>query len=160
MFGLLLVGASAVAAPPGTEVELLRGGRRVELSPAARAYFATELPRLFSTCSVNSRLHPKAFAKSSAGARLQEAQAGDHLAVRLTVARNVGHPLEAEIRASELIVGLAHHRRYPGPFLSRDGSSVVAHAKCAGGDIIRFVCAAEVKTLMPAGYHQNCDLLK
>lgn len=156
----LVVAASAFAAPPGAEVELVRGGKRVELSPAARAYFAAELPRLFSTCSLDSRHRPKVFAKRDVGEMWQETQARDHLAVRLDATRNVGHPLEGAIEARELVLGLDRHPRYPEPFLSRNAKTVVAHTKCDGGAIIKFVCAPEVKPLMTQSYLENCSLLK
>jgi len=36
----------------------------------------------------------------------------------------------------------------------------VAHTKCSGGDTIKFVCAGEIKPLMPGSYYRMCDLLE
>jgi len=149
-----LAGAGAAA-----EIELVRDGKAYELSAAPRAYIAEQLPRLFSTCSLNSRDHPQIFAARDPGARWRETAAGSHLIVRFATPLDVGHPHHGALAARQLMLGLPE-THYPAPQLSRDGERVVAHTKCSGGDTIRFVCAGEIKPLMPGSYHRACDLLE
>jgi hypothetical protein len=152
----MTVGAVHAAGP--AEIALVRGGKTYELSDAARARIGEELPKLFATCSLNSREHPKIFAATDAGAMWQATLAKDHLRVRLAAPVNVGHAHQRALPARELLLGL-NDPRFPWPELSRDGESVVAHSKCSGGDIIKFVCAPELKPLMPESYHRLCSVL-
>jgi hypothetical protein len=139
-----IVALGTVPAARAAEVELVRDGKRHELSAAARAHIAEQLPRLFSTCSLNSRDHPQVFAARDPAAQWRETAAGNHLIVRLA--------------ARQLMLGLPD-ARYPEPQLSRDAERVVAHTKCSGGDTIKFVCADEIRALMPRSYRPQCDLL-
>jgi hypothetical protein len=139
----MIAGAAHAGAP--AEIELVRGGKTYELSNAARARIAEALPRLFATCSLNSRDHPKIFAATDPDALWRATLAKDHLIVRLA--------------ARELLLGLGDPR-FPWPELSRDGANVVAHSKCSGGDTIKFVCAPEIKPLMPSSYDRLCRVLK
>jgi hypothetical protein len=52
-----------------------------------------------------------------------------------------------------------HDPEFPGPDLSRHGAQVVAYVKCSGEGMIRFVCAPDVKAMMPASYHALCGRL-
>jgi len=158
-----LVLAAAVLAnaaqAAGPEVELVRAGKPHALPAAAQARIAELLPKLFSTCSVNSRDHPKGFASSDFRAMWRETAATDHLSVRFATPIEVGHPHRPGISARQLFLGLPD-ANYPSPHLSRDGDSVLAHGKCSGGDTIRFVCTPELKPLMPVSYHPLCAVLK
>jgi hypothetical protein len=152
----VMVGSAEAADP--AEIELVREGMRQQLSEAARARITEQMPKLFSTCSLNSRDHPRIFSSASPSATWQELQAKDHLIVRFATPLSIGHPHLPAFSARELLLGLADPR-LAGPELSRNGENVVAHTKCSGGDMIKFVCAPELKPLMPASYHPLCSLL-
>ncbi|HEX6530331.1 MAG TPA: hypothetical protein VF004_10975 [Burkholderiales bacterium] len=141
----------AVAAQ-AAEVELVRDGKPQAVSAAAQARIARDLPRLFASCSINSRHHPEIISVE------RQTDRKDRLVLRLDTPVHVGHPSLGAIVARELVVGLPK-ARYPGPFLSRNEGNVVAYTKCDGGQTIRFVCAPETKALMPASYLEACKLL-
>jgi hypothetical protein len=153
---VLLLGPAQAEAP--AEVELVRDGRQRQLSDAARAHIIGELPKLFATCSLDSRNHPATLRDPSV-AEWNALEAKDRLSIRFAAPINVGHPQHQALPARELILGLAD-ARFPGPELSRNGESVVAHAKCSGGDLIRFVCAPEIRPLMPDSYQPLCSWLE
>jgi hypothetical protein len=148
----LLILALASGAAHAAEVELIRDGKRQEVAKAAQARIAQQLPKLFATCSINSRHHPEIVSVARGAEKM------DRLVVRLDTPVNLGHPRLGAIAARELVLGLPN-ARYPGPFLSRNGESVVAHTKCDGGQTIRFVCAPELQALMPRSYSESCKLL-
>jgi hypothetical protein len=153
----LVVGAAHAAGP--AEIGLVRGGKAYELSEAARARIGEELPKLFATCSLNSRDHPQIFASSDAGTVWQDTHTKDRLTLRFAIPTNVGHPHQAGISALQLVLRL-DDARFPGPQLSRNGNDVIIHSKCSGGDMIKFVCAPEIKPLMPGSYAQLCRVLR
>jgi hypothetical protein len=154
VFLAALMTSAAQAAGPA-EIALVRGGKPQALSAAAQARIAEKLPQLFSTCSINSRDHPKIFASSDAGKTWRETEANDHLSVRFPTAIEVAPPHKPVITARQLLMGLPE-QRYPAPFVSRNADSVVAHTKCSGGDMLRFVCAPDIRPLMPGSYVEQC----
>ena len=62
------------------------------------------------------------------------------------------------ILVQQLLLGLGDPR-FPAPTLSRHGKEVVAFGKCEGGDVIRFICAPDIKAVMPSYYHGLCRYL-
>jgi len=136
-------------------IELVQGGKRQQLSDEARSQIADRLPKLFATCSLNSRDHPKIFGSGSVAAMWEDTSAKDHVLGRLAapIELKAGH--SPAIPVEQLLIGL-HDPKFPGPYLSRQGGQVTAYAKCSGIDIIRFVCAPGVKAAMPASYHKLC----
>jgi hypothetical protein len=152
---VLTMGTFQAAEP--VAVELVRDGTPQDLSDRARSQIADGLPKLFATCSLNSRDHRQIFTSWALGTVWEETEAKDHL--RLRFARPVDlRAGRAVIRVQQLLLGL-HDPEFPGPDLSRDGAQVVAYVKCSGEGMIRFVCAPDVKAMMPASYHALCGRL-
>lgn len=145
---ILMTGTVQAAEP--IEIELIRGGKHQELSEQVRSQIADRLPKLFATCSTNSRDHPRGFASLNLTTVWKDTLATDHLRVHL--------PKMIDIRgiaAQQLLLGLGDPR-FPGPTLSRQGQDVVALGKCSGADVIGFVCAPDIKAVMPSYYHGLC----
>ena len=136
-------------------IELVRDGNRQELSDQTRSQIADQLPKLFSTCSINSRDHPQTFASWSLTTIWEDAQVKDHLTVQFAspIELRAGH--SSVISVQQFLLGL-NDPRFPGPELSRHGEQVVAYVKCSGIDLIKFVCAPDVKGAMPGSYYGLC----
>jgi hypothetical protein len=83
---VLTVGTLRADDPAG--IELVRGGERQELSDQKRSRIADPLPKLFSTCSINSRDHPQTFASLSLATIWDNARARDHLTLQVRAPSN------------------------------------------------------------------------
>ena len=137
------------------KIELVRGGKHQEVSEQTRSAIAERLPKLFATCSLNSRDHPKIFAPWGLATIWKDTEAKDHLGIQLSEPIEVRAGNSPVISVQQFLVGL-DNPQFPGPQLSRSGERVVAYTKCSGHDIIRFVCAPKVKTVMPSSYYGLC----
>ena len=155
--GLVLAARTAYSAEPDTDVEFFRGGARQELSSQACSYVADQLPKLFATCSINSRDDPQIFGSWGLATIWEETRAKDHLVLQLA------SPIE--IRAGRHAVTVQHFLMgldspFPGPELSRHGEQVVAYIKCSGISVMRFVCAPDLRPSMPDSYDELCSHLE
>ena len=92
-YAAVVLTAGTVQAAEPIEIELVRGGKHQELSDQARSQIADRLPKLFATCSANSREHPRGFASSSLATIWEDTEAKDHLSVQF--------PKPIEIRAPD-----------------------------------------------------------
>ena len=155
-FAALAIIADVCAA----QAQLVLQGKPQPVTPAAQAQIAQRLPQVMATCSLNSRDHPHIIAPANVAA-WQEMQARDHLRLQLAepmqLRTGAGHSAAVPVR--EFIMAL-DHPRFPGPQLSRAGDDVVAYTKCSGGEVILFVCAAEIRAVMPSRYHGLCRYIQ
>ena len=138
-----------------TEVTITRDGRSVSITEVARRSIAEGMPRVFATCSLNSRDQPEIFRSWNLETIWGKVQNEDHIHLRLDQVMDLALPGSRVARVGELIFGLGEPR-FPGPELSRHEGSVVAYVKCSGYELIRFVCAPGVKGIVPEGYHELC----
>ena len=153
---VLTMGTLQAAEP--SDIELVRSGKRQELSEQTRSAIADLLPKLLATCSLNSRDHPQIFASRGLATIWEDTEAKDHLRIQLPEPIEVRAGESRVISIQEFLVRL-DDPRFPGPELSRHGERVVAHTKCSGYDVIGFVCAPGVKAVMPSSYHGLCRYL-
>jgi hypothetical protein len=157
-FSAAALATSALHASESVDVQLVRGGRNLPLSEPARSLIAEQLPKLFATCSLNSRDQPNLFASSGLTTIWADTEAKDHLRLRLAKPVEIRTVNSPAIPVQEFLLGLGDPN-LPGPEVSRAGGNVVAYVKCSGADVIRFVCMPELRAAMPATYHGLCSLL-
>ena len=139
----------------GAEVTVTRNGRSVSISELGRRTIIQEMPRLFATCSLNSRDHPAIFDSWNLETAWGKAQNEDHIYLRLDQAMDLELPGSRVVRVGELILGL-DEPRFPGPELSRHERSIVAYVKCSGYELMKFVCTPGIKEVVPEAYHELC----
>jgi hypothetical protein len=137
------------------EVTVARNRQSVSISQVARRNIIEEMPRLFATCSLNSRDHPAIFHSSNLETVWGKVQNEDHIHLRLNQVMDLELPGSRTVRVRELMLGLGEPR-FPGPELSRDEQSTVAYVKCSGYELIKFVCAPGIKNVVPEAYHELC----
>lgn len=137
------------------DIEVVRDGQRQPLSNETQSQIVDQVPKLFATCSINSRDHPQIFASWTLDTLWEDVQAKDHLTVRLETPIELRAGRSLPISVDHFLIGLADPD-FPAPELSRRGAHIVAYVKCSGIDLIRFVCAADIKPVMPVAYHQLC----
>jgi len=156
---LLSVVASANVSDPilaqPAEVTVARNGRNVLISEVARRSIIEEMPRLFATCSLNSRDHPAIFQFWNLETAWGKVHNEDHIHLRLDRAVDLELPGSRTMRVGELMLGLGEPS-FPGPELSRDERSIVAYVKCSGYELMKFVCAPGIKDVVPEAYHELC----
>jgi hypothetical protein len=151
----VVLGPGVLHAGESNDVQLVRGGRNYQLPEQTRAQVADRLPKLFATCSLNSRDYPGLFASSSMATLWTDAEAGDYVKLRLAKPMDIRIGDRPVISIQEFLLGL-EDPKFPGPELSRVGDTVIAYVKCSGKEMIEFVCVAEIKAVMPDGYHELC----
>ncbi len=113
------------------------------------------MPRLFATCSLNSRDQPAIFHSWNLETAWGKVQNEDHIHLSLDQVVNLELPGSRVVRVGELILGLGEPR-FPGPELSRHEGSIVAYVKCSGYELMKFVCAPGIREVVPEAYHELC----
>lgn len=151
----IILSAGDLRAGELIEVELVRDGKRQYLSRETQPQIVDGLAKVFGTCSLNSRDHPQIFASWDLATVWDETQAKDHLTVRFSKPVELRAGDSAIITVQQFLLGL-DDPRFPGPELTRHGQSVLAYVKCSGYDEIRFVCASDIKHVMPNSYRGLC----
>jgi len=155
VFSSAVLVTGALHAAELIDVQLVRGGKNHQLSDQTRTQIADRLPKLFATCSLNSRDHPNIFASWGLTTIWVDTEAKDHLKLRLPKPIDIRTGDLPAISVREFLLGI-DDPKFPGPEISRAGEDVVAYVKCSGGDAIKFVCMPEVKAVMPSAYHDLC----
>ena len=65
------------------EISLVRNGKQQALTEEARTRIAEQLPKLFATCSINSRDQPQIFTSWRLPTIWEDTEAKDHLKISL-----------------------------------------------------------------------------
>lgn len=150
---VLMTGTLQAAEP--SEIKLVRDGKHQEVSEKTRSTIAERLPKYFATCSFNSRDHPRVFASWLPPTIWEDTEAKDHLTIHFSKPIEIRAGTSPVSSVQQILLGL-DNPRFPGPELTRHGERVVAYLKCSGNDLIGFVCAPDLKAVMPSSYHWLC----
>jgi len=88
----------------------------------------------------------------------EETAAKDHLKITLEKPVEINPGKTTPILVQQFMLGL-ENSTFPGPELSRSDTGVVAYTKCSGIDVMKFVCAPDIKPVMPELYNGLCPAL-